>query len=1208
MTTREADFVLVIDPRFPGGTSSALIDEIAALGASLAPDRVAIFATESGLFGPDAAPNEALTQVLAATPIPFYRIVGGALERFDRELGDWGPPDVEALRGRYAVVHNPYVALTLHTLPEGVLAADVALIVAHQPYLDGAGIPYYALSEMLRGAEAIAPIVRIAPIGILSRRNLLRAGWITPHIAPFDWPNVFDFSRFEPGEAPGESAPAQPLLRIGRHSRGDWVKWPERKADFARIYQHGTAREVHFLGWGKYCREMFAEDTPANWHTLGFNEVPVPDFLRRIDLFVYYYHRNWTEGFGRTVPEALAAGVPCLLTPRLAPTFRGLALYAGPGDVTALLRRLDHRREALAAFAAAGRAIATEAFSPDRIAEIYTILADAPAAAFEEAAARIATRQAVLRGKLDAGYEAQVALGLSTEQEVAAYRRAADADEAPAPEPAAQRALRPAPDPERASLSVDLVFCMDLRSARSDAWRLIELAEAAAASGRRVAIVHVETRSKVDFTTGFNPLFDEISPAIALVGGRDGPPVRSIDAQDGAVVAAPHHLVADDGSIQFADAPRIITPAALVIADRRKPADWYVKADSALALLLGVRPAWLSTSTDRKEMVEAGIASVEEILPVAFVARRPFPLVRDLRQRLLTPFVPRRGRIGLMDASQWRELGSTVAEDVPQGPIFAYGMPHGRLAPATIQGRADFFEFRAGDVSFASYLEKISYITYYPSPKPNDLQLIPVLRAITSGVLAIVDGNLKRYLGNTAIYAREDALGETLEKYWSDPQRTTRTALSKAREATLSHDAGRALALVDRALAARRPDLRTRPAARGAARRPVNGAASPDALNGFPLAAENGHDLPLPALGHAPEEREVLFFSSNGVGLGHLTRLMSIARRVSRAKPVFATMSQAFPLVKAAGWPVKYIPFHEVSGCNVADWNEWLSYELSEIVRRRPRIAGIVFDGSNPYSGLMSTAADRRLPRIWVQRGMWRKGHMNQEHVRRGKNFDLIVEPSDIAESMSEESVESPGFDKVKIDPIWLLDPHEILGRDAARKTLGLPRDQQICLVQLGSGVNRDVVQLLDRIVPELARRKIVICIAEWLMGSEIPRLWREVRYLRVFPLAKYFRAFDFCISAAGYNSFHELIGYEVPTIFVANDHQVMDDQGARAEFAMQNDAAIRITEEDVPTIGGYIDLIAQEETKVLMREGCAAIATRNGAATAARIIEEMTA
>lgn len=521
------------------------------------------------------------------------------------------------------------------------------------------------------------------------------------------------------------------------------------------------------------------------------------------------------------MPEALAGGVPCLLTPRLAPTFRGLALYAAPSDVTALLRRLDHRRGALASWAAASRAIATEAFAPDRIAEIYTILADAPATAFDEAARRIADAQARLRSKLDTGFETQVALGLSTEQEVASYRRAADTDEAPPR--ASPRSARPAPEPERASLSVDLVFCMDLRSARSDAWRLIELAEAAVADGRRVAIVHIETRSKVDFTARFNPLFHEISPAIALVGVHDGPPVRSIDALEGAIVSAPHHLVADDGSIQFADAPRIIAPTALVIADRRKPADWFVKADSALALLLGVRPVWISTLADRKEIVEAGVVAVDETMPLAFVARRPFPLIRDLRQRMLTPFVPRRGRIGLMDASQWRELGDTVAEDVPPGPIFAYGVPHCRLAPATIQARDDFFEFRAGDVSFASYLEKITFLTYYPSAKPNDLQLIPVLRAIASGVLAIVDGNLKKYLGGAAIYAREDALAATLEKYWTDAERTARTALSKAREATLAHDAGKALAMIDRALAARRPEPRVRPGAKVAARRPVNG-------------------------------------------------------------------------------------------------------------------------------------------------------------------------------------------------------------------------------------------------------------------------------------------------------------------------------------------------------------------------------------------------
>ncbi len=64
--------------------------------------------------------------------------------------------------------------------------------------------------------------------------------------------------------------------------------------------------------------------------------------------------------------------------------------------------------------------------------------------------------------------------------------------------------------------------------------------------------------------------------------------------------------------------------------------------------------------------------------------------------------------------------------------------------------------------------------------------------------------------------------------------------------------------------------------------------------------------------------------SSNGVGLGHLTRLMAIARRLRHSDPVFLTMSQGFRVVEAAGWPVKYLPFHELSGCNIEHWNDWL--------------------------------------------------------------------------------------------------------------------------------------------------------------------------------------------------------------------------------------------------------------------------------------------
>jgi UDP-N-acetylglucosamine:LPS N-acetylglucosamine transferase len=57
------------------------------------------------------------------------------------------------------------------------------------------------------------------------------------------------------------------------------------------------------------------------------------------------------------------------------------------------------------------------------------------------------------------------------------------------------------------------------------------------------------------------------------------------------------------------------------------------------------------------------------------------------------------------------------------------------------------------------------------------------------------------------------------------------------------------------------------------------------------------------------------------------------------------------------------------------------------------------------------------------------------------------------------------------------------------------------------------------------------------------------------FPISRAIAAFDFSVSAAGYNTFHEVIAQGLPTIFVPNRHPSMDDQGARAEFAQDHGA-----------------------------------------------------
>ena len=48
---------------------------------------------------------------------------------------------------------------------------------------------------------------------------------------------------------------------------------------------------------------------------------------------------------------------------------------------------------------------------------------------------------------------------------------------------------------------------------------------------------------------------------------------------------------------------------------------------------------------------------------------------------------------------------------------------------------------------------------------------------------------------------------------------------------------------------------------------------------------------------------------------------------------------------------------------------------------------------------------------------------------------------------------------------------------------------------------------------------------------------------VRDFPLSRRFRAFDLAVSAAGYNSFHELLRFGVPTLFIPNQDTALDDQ-----------------------------------------------------------------
>jgi len=194
----------------------------------------------------------------------------------------------------------------------------------------------------------------------------------------------------------------------------------------------------------------------------------------------------------------------------------------------------------------------------------------------------------------------------------------------------------------------------------------------------------------------------------------------------------------------------------------------------------------------------------------------------------------------------------------------------------------------------------------------------------------------------------------------------------------------------------------------------------------------------------------------------------------------------------------------------------------------------------------------------------------------------------------------------VCVDPIRLLDERELLTRRQAAAALKLDPDRPAALIQLGSGANRDIVGLTDRILE--ASRKfdgLQVVIAEWLNSAEALDLWDDVPCLSGFPISRYFRAFDFSVSAAGYNSFHEVLSYGLPTIFIGNPRKYMDDQGARAEFAAKHGAAA-VSGSTPREIAAALAAIMDADQRGAMAEAARRMSRPNGARAAADAIRRL--
>lgn len=583
------------------------------------------------------------------------------------------------------------------------------------------------------------------------------------------------------------------------------------------------------------------------------------------------------------------------------------------------------------------------------------------------------------------------------------------------------------------------------------------------------------------------------------------------------------------------------------------------------------------------------------LAPVSGVVRRSLPNPLPPQARLLAqdwsnllvldewePAPPRPlswpvtiGRHSRPDLRKWpdtvQEARLALPDDSARFRVRILGAgPYLSEAYGALPGNWEALPYRAEGV--ADFLRTLDVYAYYHSSEWSEAFGRTILEALAVGLIVILPPHFKPLFETAAVYCEPGDVAELVEAFVDDPDLAARQR-------------SRARAFVEERFDARRYRRRT------------------EQLLELRFTAR-----PAPAVRPEQPRAPVLFVSTNGIGVGHLTRQMAVAERLAPPLvPVFVTMSRAMPLAASRGHKTLYLPHHNHIDADPEAWNRVLAEELFELVAALdPRV--LLFDGVMPFAGLTAVLEEfEALYSIWLRRPLWRQSHGGA--LARGAAFTAVVEPGELAREFDHGPTVAHARSTLAVPPVLLVGPDERLPREAARAALapGVPDDHLVVALQLGSGANFDYDPVRSAILDLLAPLESVHVVELISPLRPLPESRGERhRVMRLYPSFAHSRGMDACISAAGYNAFHESILGAVPTLFVPNEADGMDYQLARARFAALNGCALLVRRDhDRYRLREALQALLSAPVRHAMSTRCRRFAAPNGAGEVARFVAE---
>lgn len=320
---------------------------------------------------------------------------------------------------------------------------------------------------------------------------------------------------------------------------------------------------------------------------------------------------------------------------------------------------------------------------------------------------------------------------------------------------------------------------------------------------------------------------------------------------------------------------------------------------------------------------------------------------------------------------------------------------------------------------------------------------------------------------------------------------------------------------------------------------------------------------------HSP--LRVLCYAVNGLGLGHLTRTIAIARQLRRlcwalGEPlelVILTSSEGDGLALVHDFPAFKIPSKNIvggGGLSAARYRKlgkqwvWNAINLFS-----PDILVVDTFPAGSFHELYDVL-DLGSKNVFVCRAIRAEVASQPAFQSALKGYDKLLLPEEdgINDTPLPEFAQQRA---VGVPPILLRSVEETYERAEARARLGIPEGVKALYASTGGGGDKDAEALFEQLVTAArALPEIHFTLGAGMLyrGREFPA--PNVSWTRRPVLSECFRAFDGAITAGGFNSVWELLHCGVPCLFLPLARG-WDDQEARVERCVAAGAGVRLRE-----------------------------------------------